>query len=68
MQRWQVERTAGLDEGVQMNGESYTDIWRPDIFFAPTGLTTTARMRQKGMTVEQRTRINTTGQNVSYSL
>ena len=60
-QRWRDRRLAGLDDTVQLAGDSYTSIWRPDLMFRSTGLTTTAKMRSNGLSVEQTTTVNRTG-------
>ena len=60
-QRWLDNRLEGLDEMVQLEGESYKDIWQPDVFLKGRGMRVSATMKKNVMTEEQLTLINTTG-------
>ena len=60
-QRWLDNRLEGLDEMVQLGGESYKDIWQPDLFLKGRGMRVSATMMKNAMTEEQLTLINTTG-------
>ena len=60
-QRWLDNRLEGLDETVQLGGESYKDIWQPDVFLKGRGMRVSATMKKNVMTEEQLTLINTTG-------
>ena len=60
-QRWRDNRLEGLDEMVQLGGESYKDIWQPDLFLKGRGMRVSATMMKNVMSEEQLTLINTTG-------
>ena len=57
-QSWKDERLAGIAESVRLVGERYKQIWRPDTFFRNA---IKAGRRNNGLTVEQLTKINSTG-------
>ena len=60
---WLDERLAGLDEEVRLYGDTFKNIWRPDLFLRSG----TMKVRDDGINVLQVTKINTTG-HVSYVL
>ena len=59
-QSWLDSHLEGLDEMVQLGGDSYKDIWQPDLFLKGRGMRVSTAMKN-AMTEEQLTLINTTG-------
>ena len=60
-QSWLDSRLEGLDEMVELGGDSYKDIWLPDLFLKGRGMRVSSTMKKNAMTEEQLTLINTTG-------
>ena len=60
-QRWVDNRLEGLDEMVQLGGESYKDIWQPYLFLKGRGMRVSTTMKKNAMSEKQLTLINTTG-------
>ena len=58
-QSWKDDRLAGIGDTVRLYGGLYERIWRPDTFFRNA---ITAGRRNNGLTIEQFTKINSTGQ------
>ena len=54
---WYDERLAGLDDEVSLYGDTFKDIWRPDLFIGDA----TFKVNDNGVDVYQLTKVNATG-------